>query len=1167
MRLHRLTMTGIGPYPGTETVDFDRFADSGRFLLTGPTGAGKSTIIDAIVFALYGEVADSTGSSRHRIRSILVDGATHSEVDLVFSTSDGVYRVLRSPEYQRPKRRGTGMTRQNATVKLWRLSAPDGEPLDEPVTRLDEAGADIRRAVGLSRDQFTQTVVLPQGKFAQFLRATSEERHTLLRDVFGTGIFDALQAELAERRRQVERATEDARRDLRYQATVLVPLLPDPACEEPPEHDGEASLDALPSGGPAPEAGKADDAPGTAPAAPGTSGTAAMPGTAAGSSHATSSRDSRPDATDEPADTTDVSSTPVSSPSERLLTLIGATAPDAHAIAELGRQALDVARDAAVPIEEALTAADAARQAAAADLSAQTSLQERLSRRARLLEEQAQLDARVPVDKAEAARLDAARRAATVAPAIRQARQAGTAAIAALQAAKAGLEPSAVPENLRSAGTAATSGLTSLLTEPDTTGSADRTASPQDRAPGAAQPSAARAPGAAHTPTTPDPGATPDLLSIGSPAAENATVLLDSAQGTAELLSARARQLRTEAGALSALVETEAGLTSRTTQLETSRADLAAEDEQCRQESEELAARPSLHAELSARLVKARSAQAEVPELRVARDAAAMQLQAGQQAEALEARIAASQESVTAAAKAATRAGDVVSQRRRAWIAATAGSIVTELVEGEPCPVCGSTEHPAPVSPDADAVSRADVEAAEADQQRKDAALTTRRKEHDALVAEQATALQACGGRSPAELSTALAAAQEALDSAERAAEPAAALEAQVEDFAQVTQALRDTLEEHRTRLAEHRTRLEAQEQALAADRERCLAARTHHDSVVARRRSLSEAADAHEDAADLLAHAAAAVRAALDSRNELAHVVGQAGFSSATRAAHASLSATELAALQATVDAAAAARSRVHHALTQDEFIASLTGTETADVHTATLIHEQTEAAYATALAARERSRAELTRLEQAVAAVDEAAVALSASLEDNAALLEVAALAEGRNSAATPLATWVLLERFAEVLTFANARLSQMSSGRYELTHVSNESGSARRKDRGLGLAVVDRFGATGTRDPRTLSGGETFYVSLSLALALADVVTAEAGGISMETLFIDEGFGSLDPETLQAVLAELGHLQAGGRTVGIVSHVEEMRRQIPDRIEVTRTPTGSTLTITAP
>ena len=176
------------------------------------------------------------------------------------------------------------------------------------------------------------------------------------------------------------------------------------------------------------------------------------------------------------------------------------------------------------------------------------------------------------------------------------------------------------------------------------------------------------------------------------------------------------------------------------------------------------------------------------------------------------------------------------------------------------------------------------------------------------------------------------------------------------------------------------------------------------------------------------------------------------------------------------------------------------------------------------------------------------------------------MANLARGENEAVTPLATWVLQARFEEVLVFANERLSQMSSGRYELIRVAEET-SQRRRRKGLGLAVVDHLGDERTRDPRTLSGGETFYVSLSLALALADVVSAESGGVSLETLFIDEGFGTLDADTLQAVMAQIDHLRAGGRTVGIVSHVAELRDQIAERIAVRRVASGgSNLKVTS-
>ena len=221
MRIHSLTMTGIGPYAGREHVDFDAVGASGRFLLTGPTGSGKTTIIDAIVFALYGDVADSADSSKERIRSTLVGPHTESVIELVFSTGAGVYRVRRTPTYERAKRRGQGTTTQNGTVKLWHLAEVGGEPLDEPVTRVGDADAEIARAVGLSREQFTQTVVLPQGKFARFLRADSSERQHLLKDVFGTGIYDAIQDALIQASRDGARRVEQAAADLRGQVASL----------------------------------------------------------------------------------------------------------------------------------------------------------------------------------------------------------------------------------------------------------------------------------------------------------------------------------------------------------------------------------------------------------------------------------------------------------------------------------------------------------------------------------------------------------------------------------------------------------------------------------------------------------------------------------------------------------------------------------------------------------------------------------------------------------------------------------------------------------------------------------------------------------------------------------------------------------------------------------
>ena len=120
MKLHHLRLTGIGPFAGTVEIDFAALGASGTFLLEGPTGSGKSTILDAIVYALYGQVAGSA-TSADRIRSQFAAPTEPSIVDLVFETPSGLHRVRRSPEFQRPKLRGTGTTKEQAKALMWRI--------------------------------------------------------------------------------------------------------------------------------------------------------------------------------------------------------------------------------------------------------------------------------------------------------------------------------------------------------------------------------------------------------------------------------------------------------------------------------------------------------------------------------------------------------------------------------------------------------------------------------------------------------------------------------------------------------------------------------------------------------------------------------------------------------------------------------------------------------------------------------------------------------------------------------------------------------------------------------------------------------------------------------------------------------------------------------------
>ncbi|RMI36747.1 AAA family ATPase, partial [Streptomyces triticirhizae] len=199
MRLHRLTVTAFGPFAGTERVDFDRLAAGGLFLLHGPTGAGKTSILDAVVYALYGSVPGARQGSPQALRSDHADPGTPTEVVLELTVADRRLELTRRPEQLRPKRRGGGTTRERARTLLRERRTPGGawEALSGSH---QEIGREIGELLGMNRDQFCQVVLLPQGDFARFLRASAEDRARLLGRLFDTRRFRAAEEHLAERR-------------------------------------------------------------------------------------------------------------------------------------------------------------------------------------------------------------------------------------------------------------------------------------------------------------------------------------------------------------------------------------------------------------------------------------------------------------------------------------------------------------------------------------------------------------------------------------------------------------------------------------------------------------------------------------------------------------------------------------------------------------------------------------------------------------------------------------------------------------------------------------------------------------------------------------------------------------------------------------------------------
>lgn len=214
MRPLKLTISGFGPYAGVQELDFERLGRSGLYLITGDTGAGKTTIFDAITFALFGE---ASGDSREpaMLRSKYAKAETPTYVELTFAYNGSTYTVRRNPAYERAKTRGTGMTAQAADAQL---TKPDGST----VTKLKEVDRAVREIIGLSREQFSQVCMISQGDFRRLLQANTDERKKIFTDIFGTGLYASLQARLKAESAELERKSDDVRRSIRQYVGGMV---------------------------------------------------------------------------------------------------------------------------------------------------------------------------------------------------------------------------------------------------------------------------------------------------------------------------------------------------------------------------------------------------------------------------------------------------------------------------------------------------------------------------------------------------------------------------------------------------------------------------------------------------------------------------------------------------------------------------------------------------------------------------------------------------------------------------------------------------------------------------------------------------------------------------------------------------------------------------------
>lgn len=516
-------------------------------------------------------------------------------------------------------------------------------------------------------------------------------------------------------------------------------------------------------------------------------------------------------------------------------------------------------------------------------------------------------------------------------------------------------------------------------------------------------------------------------------------------------------------------------------------------------------------------------------------------------------------------------------EKKRRWLdlreerlANAAAELAAQLAEGAACPVCGSADHPFPAEAAASALGLSHAE--EAAQQAHEAAeATLAQLARDLAEANQLVAVLAGQGGDTLEEDAvrALDSARIAAGKSQLAVKSLADLREQL-DAAEARIKAADTARRSAaSELAQVTTELSGVEDQLASLDGALSTLRGGHRSLTHRLRSLQDAAATLEKAVEARAMFDKATGRAEEARIELERALPKAGFSSAEEAREQLLSGPDAAALQAEVRAGHNEQARIAELFASEDVLLALKEATAQPAVDEALVAELEAAA---AQAGQDARAADLAagmaaRCVESLATVRNAYEQLAASGREPreyaqllTALAETAA-GRGDNTYRMSLNSYVLAARLEQVALAASERLVAMSDGRYLLQH--SDAKAARGAKSGLGLEVVDQW--TGhRRDTSTLSGGESFMASLSLALGLADVVQQESGGIQIETLFVDEGFGSLDEQSLEQVMDALEGLRDGGRVVGLVSHVGEMKQRIATQLQVLKGRNGSTLRI---
>lgn len=1155
MKLIALKFCGVGPYKGEYAIDFAALTRSHMFLIDGETGAGKTTLLDCITFALYGSISGNTENKtgvgdRNRLRSRFLDGSTdETYVHLIFEEGGHYYAVRRTPEYERPKQRGEGTTKQNATGKMARVAdgcemafaalAGDSDAsavpvgagsvnryfdfFDEPdhaiaiTARAGDVAGEVERLLGLDRSQFSKTIMLAQGQFAQFLRMSPESRTDLVKELFGAEEYENIQDELDKKRKEfgdkvdgqrsaLEERIRGARENARRIAELLEPSQSPSSVSV--ESDVRSGLDMLQLS----DSGESDvrDA-------------WAVRGTSETQDDAWRWGLDADGAIDEPArsetdivEQLNVTLRDVDTDAQRLLAEAESQVNKADGkLTEAQRR-----NEAACELHESYEEAQSARNRAdeleshKPDIAKQRRQIAQARQAAPIVAKQAECEAvQAKLDDCKARIADIATALADFESKemLQQRHQEAVAAGAGEEAADKALEIAQThAENLRKATKAAEQAKhTSQKVE-------------------ACEASQVKAQQACE--------ALPDAKDVASQLEGIVGKL--GARGQLENALTQAKMVLQHAQAAQKLRE------------QVKDADFAY---QAAQQARSEAETDVQHAEDALRLSGA---------ARYAED-----LGEGQECPVC---------GSTTHPHLAARPADVPSEK-----------VVKALKQQ--ASACADRESDAKVALEK-LRSRLDSE---------------REQSHglDAAAAEQRvtdsqTALD--GLKTLEQQQRALKTQQKQIDAAEKTLTDARNALTQARTVAQAASTQARTA----AKAAEGITWESVDAERSDAERKQMEAkAKAQEAEMLARRIIEREALEQKNISLQ-------ATRKTLNEQREtmrqtVAQLLENSDFADYEAAAAAALDEYEIGRSQSRIDdfgkacaAADADVKRTYDRLTKrletcrklfDETsydvtivdvaedadvpastasVGSAETSENADVVeiTAQLLQSLDFAALA------EEQRSALQMRDDAISAqqtaidlnenraetatqLAKAAQIWQTSMADFAPVRTMALLAtaskDSPSAQKVSLITFAVTERFRDVLDRANELLKDIHGGVYELrlgTHEGRAGGKT-----GLPIEVFDRRTERST-EPSTLSGGETFFVSLALALALADVIQAENGGISMETLFIDEGFGSLSDEYLDDVMDVLDGI-ARTRDIGIISHVGQLKDRVRARISVSR------------